>query len=119
MSTPLITLEEIKAQCKVDLDDDTQDSDLNGYALAACSRVEGHLHRNVYAVREDVADGDADALVLAELRHGGENIKLAIKLLAAHFFKHREATTDLRIEKLPHSVDELLGDHRFLPYGGK
>ncbi len=40
------------------------------------------------------------------------SIKVAILLLAAHWYENREATSALDIRKMPHAVDALITPHR-------
>ncbi|CAK3510446.1 Sb8 [Vibrio crassostreae] len=115
----LLSLEEIKKQCKVDEDDTSQDDELNAYGLAASARLETELQRHVYATRAEVPESVLDAIALDEQRHGGEDLKLAIKLLVAHYYRNREQTVmGTIVSTLPESFKELTGTYRLVPYGG-
>ncbi|MDF4554911.1 head-tail connector protein [Vibrio parahaemolyticus] len=114
----LLSLEEIKKQCKVDEDDTSQDDELNAYGLAASARLETELQRHVYKTRAEVPEGDLDAIALDEQRHGGEDLKLAVKLLVAHFYRNREQTSELTLKEIPEGFHALTGTYRMVPYGG-
>ncbi|EMI7303337.1 head-tail connector protein [Vibrio parahaemolyticus] len=114
----LLSLEEIKKQCKVDEDDTSQDDELNAYGLAASARLETELQRHVYATRAEIPESDLDAIALDEQRHGGEDLKLAIKLMVAHFYRNREQTSELTLKEIPEGFHALTGFYRLVPYGG-
>ncbi|PSW53023.1 head-tail connector protein [Photobacterium leiognathi] len=116
----LITLDEAKDQVKIDRDDITQDDELTAFILAASSRLEEELQRAVYLTRSDITTDDPDALVLDELRHGGEGLKLALKLMIGHYFRNREqVVTGTIVSNMPEGFAELTSSYRLIPYGGR
>ncbi|GAB1084990.1 MAG: hypothetical protein SStaTSB_29900 [Shewanella algae] len=114
----LLTPEELRRQCKVDDDDTSQDDELKAFCMAATGRLEAELQRNVYATRAEVPEGEPDAIALDEQRHGGEDLKLALKLLVAHYYRNREQTSEMTLKAIPEGFYSLTGNYRLVPYGG-
>ena len=56
-----------------------------------------------------IAVTNAEALEVAAVP---EDLKAAIKLLAAHFYMNREAASDLKLEELPLGIGSLLSPYR-------
>ena len=116
----LITLEEARAQIKLDSDDTSQDDELTAFIMAASARVEDELQRNVYTTRAELVEPDPDGLCLDEMRHGGEGLKLAVKLLVGHYYRNREQViTGTIVTSLPEGFADLTSVHRLIPYGGR
>ncbi|MBJ5365687.1 phage head-tail connector protein, partial [Salmonella enterica subsp. enterica serovar London] len=62
----LLTMEEIKAQLRLDEDFDTDDRHLQLLACAAQKRTETYLNRKLYAPDETIPDSDPDGLLLQD-----------------------------------------------------
>ncbi|EGF6987172.1 phage gp6-like head-tail connector protein, partial [Escherichia coli] len=62
----LLTMEEIKAQLRLDEDFDTDDRHLQLLACAAQKRTETYLNRKLYAPDETIPDSDPDGLHLPD-----------------------------------------------------
>ena len=62
----LLTMEEIKAQLRLDEDFDADDRHLQLLACAAQKRTETYLNRKLYAPDETIPDSDPDGLHLPE-----------------------------------------------------
>ncbi|WP_311220286.1 head-tail connector protein [Escherichia coli] len=62
----LLTMEEIKAQLRLDEDFDTDDRHLQLLACAAQKRTETYLNRKLYAPDETIPDSDPDAVTEVE-----------------------------------------------------
>lgn len=95
----VLTLVEIKLHCRVEptmTDDDPLLLDLE---MAAHLHVENLIRRTI------------DAAV-------GENIKLAMLLLIAHWYRNRESIiTGTLVATMPHAVEALLAAERDYPLG--
>lgn len=115
----LVSLEEIKTHLRIDSDDDSQDNEISSFVMAASSRLEKELQRNVYRTRDDAPIDDHDAIVLDEQRRGGEDLKLAIKLLVGHFYTQREQSTELSLRQIPEGFKALTSVYRLISYGGR
>jgi len=96
---PVLTLDEIKLHCKIEPDQTVDDPLLLGLEMAA--RL--HVQR---VVRQDF-----DATV-------GENVKLAMHVLIAHWYRNREAVIVGTISSaLPLAFTALLSTERAYPTG--
>ena len=62
----LLTMEEIKAQLRLDEDFDADDRHLQLLACAAQKRTETYLNRKVYAPDETIPESDPDGLHLPD-----------------------------------------------------
>lgn len=71
----LLTMEEIKAQLRLDEDFDADDRHLQLLACAAQKRTETYLNRKLYAPDESIPDSDPDGL------HLPDDIRLAWQIL--------------------------------------
>ncbi|MBF0693329.1 phage gp6-like head-tail connector protein [Providencia alcalifaciens] len=81
---PLPTLEKLKAQCRIDDDNATEDDLLITYMQAAKKRAENYVNRTLYD--GDIPESDPDGLQISE------DIELAIMLAVGHFYENRETT---------------------------
>ncbi|AOM40019.1 head-tail connector protein [Xenorhabdus hominickii] len=97
---PCPTLEKIKAQCRIDEDNHTDDSLLETYAAAAKTRAESYLNRTLYD--ENVPDGDPDGLLISA------DIELALLLAIGFWNENREA------QSLPAGFKALLEPYRHI-----
>ena len=77
----LLTMEEIKAQLRLDEDFDADDRHLQLLACAAQKRTETYLNRKLYAPDETIPDSDPDGL------HLPDDIRLGMLMLISHFTK--------------------------------
>lgn len=77
----LITLDLIKAHCRIDHDED--DSLLEHYENAAHEHIERQLGRRLYA--ESVPEDESNGLVITAA------IKQAMLMTIAHWYEHRES----------------------------
>lgn len=102
-----LTLEEIKTQCVIDQDETEDDQYLQMLASAAEDQVQSDLNRNLYA--DSDPDEDSNGLVV------GARIKMAMLLLVAHWYRNREATSELTIKEVPLAYDAIIRPHRLIP----
>jgi uncharacterized phage protein (predicted DNA packaging) len=102
----LLTLPEIKAQCRLDSDFDHDNDILTMIGSAAEKRVISYTNRTLYAT--DVPDNDPDGLVL------GDDIKLAMLHLVSHWYENRSSVSDFEQSEVPMSFTFLVGPYRFI-----
>ncbi|MDC9623667.1 head-tail connector protein [Xenorhabdus sp. XENO-7] len=98
---PFPTVEKLKQQCRIDSNNDAEDSLLNTYARAAIRRAENYLNRRLY--EEAVPDTDPDGLFVSD------DVELAIMLTVGYWYENREAQT------LPAGFKALLEPYRYIP----
>lgn len=101
----LVTLDEARAQVRVESDYPVDQ--LQPCIDAADDFVPAYLRRNLYA--------DAAALDAAQDPDGivaGPAIKMAARILVAHYYAYREATTEPAAVVVPFGVRDLLEPFR-------
>lgn len=92
---PILTLDEIKLHCRIESDQTVEDPLLTGYERAARIHTQNILRR-----------------VLDETC--GENVRLAMLVLIAHWYRQREAVSPLRLAEVPLAYLALLWPERDL-----
>lgn len=124
----MLTLEQIKSHCRLELDETEEDALLQGYARAARRLVESSTGRRLYRVvvppdAPEGADGD-DAFLRTLLPIDAPqnalpvtaDVELAMLLLVAHWHRNREPVTEATAsgsKKLPMAFDALLQPYRW------
>ena len=93
----LLTMEEIKAQLRLDEDFDADDRHLQLLACAAQKRTETYLNRKLYAPDETIPDSDPDGL------HLPDDIRLGMLMLISHFYENRSSVTEVEKLDMPQS----------------
>jgi hypothetical protein len=96
---PVLQLTEIKLHCRIEPDQTTEDSLLTDFEMAARLNTENYLR---YTIDDTV----------------GENIKVALLLLIAHWYRNREAVSTGRTMQgvqMPLGYIELLSAERDYP----
>ena len=101
------SIEELRAQCRIDEGDDSDDLLLSAYAAAAVSKAENFLNRTLY--EGTVPESDPDGLLIEA------DIKLALMLVVGHWFENREETSDAQKVSIPFGFNALLEPYRFIP----
>lgn len=101
------TIEKLRAQCRIDIDDTTEDESLMLYYGAARRKAENFINRNLY--EDEVPETDLDGLVIAD------DILLALMLLVGHWFNSREEASDVNKMSIPFGFTSLLEPYRFIP----
>jgi hypothetical protein len=95
----VLTLEEIKVHCKIELDQTVEDAYLEQLEMAAHIHTENSLRR----------PGELDATA-------PENIKMAMLMLIAHWYRNREAVGEgsgsSGMSTVPLGYDALLSTER-------
>ena len=101
------SVEELRYQCRIDSDDDTEDVMLTLYLNASLKHAEKitncHLYDNA------VPDDDPDGLVIED------DIKLALMLLVSHWYENREEATDAAKASIPFGFTSLIEPYRYIP----
>lgn len=101
------TIEKLRAQCRIDIDDTTEDESLMLYYGAARRKAENFINRNLY--EDEVPETDPDGLLIAD------DILLALMLLVGHWFNSREEASDVNKMSIPFGFTSLLEPYRFIP----
>ena len=101
----LLTMEEIKAQLRLDEDFDADDRHLQLLACAAQKRTETYLNRKLYAPDETIPDSDPDGL------HLPDDIRLGMLMLISHFYENRSSVTEVEKLDMPQSFGWLVGPY--------
>ncbi|HGJ5860312.1 MAG TPA: head-tail connector protein [Arsenophonus nasoniae] len=100
---PLPTLAKLKAQCRIDENNNLEDELLITYLMAAKKRAENYINRTIY--ENDVPDTDPDGVALSA------DIELALLLAVDHFYENRETIT------VPAGFKALIEPYRYLNVG--
>lgn len=101
------TIEKLRAQCRIDADDETEDELLLLYFASARRRAENFINRKLY--EDAVPDTDPDGLVIAD------DILLALMLLVGHWYENREEATDAAKASIPFGFTSLIEPYRYIP----
>ncbi len=100
----MITLTDIKQQCRIDETDNSEDAMLTFYLMAAKIAVSNHIDRKLFDSEKE--KGDKDGVVIDEV------LEMAMLLLVGHFYEHREATSDIQLHECPIGYEALLHPYR-------
>lgn len=100
------TIEKLRAQCRIDADDETEDESLTLYYGAARRKAENFINRKLY--EDEVPEIDPDGMVIAD------DILLALMLLVGHWFNSREEASDVNKMSIPFGFTSLLEPYRFI-----
>lgn len=98
----MVTLEQVKFQCRIEHDD--EDALLAGYIAAARDHVQMHLDRTIYALA--VPLDDPDGVI------DNASIDQATLLIVAHWYAHREGVSETAMSEVPMGVNYLLSPYR-------
>jgi len=96
------SIDELKGHCRIDSDDNSEDSLITTYSEAAREKVGKYINRPLFD--NEIPAGTVDGLVI------NSSVKLAIMLAVNHFYDNRDATTEL-----PPAFFRLLDDYRLRP----
>ena len=88
---PVLTLDEIKLHCHIEPDQDVEDTLLLDYERAA------HIHTENVLRRPGELDSKAP-----------ENVKVAMLVLIAHWYRNRETSGDDKFRELPLAYSALI-----------
>ncbi|WP_242174374.1 MULTISPECIES: head-tail connector protein [unclassified Pseudomonas] len=125
----MLTLEQIKQHCRLELDDTEEDELLQGYGYAAWRMVETRIGRKLFQV-ELPADAPAHAAADDDYLRGllpatapdnalpvTADVTLAMKMLVAHWYRNREAVTEAAAtgsKALPLAFEALVGPYNWI-----
>jgi hypothetical protein len=107
----MLTLAEIKAQLRLDQDDNSEDLHLEGLAAAAVESVELSINRKLYRSGADLT-ADSSAPAGAMVMTAG--LKIAALMVLSDLYNNREASAFTKIEVNP-AVQKLIQPHRRMP----
>ncbi|MCQ5469690.1 head-tail connector protein [Pantoea brenneri] len=107
----LLTLDEIKMQCRLESDFTDEDAHLELLALAAEAKATTYLNRNLYKTLTDIPDLDLDGMVITE------DIRLGLLMLVSHWYENRSSVTEIEKSETPMAFYFLLEPRR-LPVSG-
>ncbi|WP_174889457.1 head-tail connector protein [Candidatus Williamhamiltonella defendens] len=105
----LLTLEEIKAHCRLEADFNEEDSVLDLIGQAVAQRTETFLNRKLYLPNEKIPPDDENGL------HLRAEIKMAMLLLASHYYFNRTASSDFEKSELPMGFIWNVQPYRIIP----
>lgn len=105
----LLTLEEIKAHCRLEADFNEEDSVLNLIGQAVVQRTETFLNRKLYPIKAKIPLDDKNGL------HLTADIKMAMLLLASHYYFNRTASSDFEKSELPMGFIWNVQPYRIIP----
>ena len=107
----LLTLPEIKEQCRLEMYIKDEDTLLTLLGEAAEAKATTYLNRNLYATKADIPALDADGIVLTN------DIKLGMLMLISHWYENRSSVSELEMSETPQAFEFLLYPRR-LPVSG-
>jgi len=106
----LVSVADVKTQCRLPDSHTAEDALLEGIAQAAVDAAEGYLNRKLYPDQETL-DADPDAPDGAMVITAG--IKAGILLIAGDLYANREYTvTGTILSSFDRTLDHLWGPHR-------
>ncbi|EOI5718283.1 head-tail connector protein [Cronobacter dublinensis] len=103
----ILSLEQIKAQLRLEPDYTDEDELLLLLGVAAEARTSNYLNRRLYAT--EVPDTDEDGLVVSD------DIRQAMLMLCSHLYENRSSTSDVEMTEMPQSFKWLVDAYRFIP----
>lgn len=103
----ILSLEQIKAQLRLEVDYTDEDELLSLIGSAVEARTSNYLNRKLY--EKEVPDTDEDGLVVSD------DIRQAMLMLCSHFYEHRSTVSDSEMVALPMAFEWFVGPYRFIP----
>lgn len=110
----MITISELKAQLRINADDDSEDGLLQIYIEAATSQLQVDINRTVLASQAEYDAVNPDPLVDTTDMVLTPNMKLALLLLAGHFYANREAISEVALSEVPLAYEALITPYRII-----
>ncbi|MGL6525749.1 head-tail connector protein [Aeromonas hydrophila] len=98
----LVTLDDVKRQCRLDMQESDEDSLIAIYIKAAERHIEHRIGKRLI----DPADGLVDGSQAYD-----EDIKLAAMMLISNWYENRESVSSDALKPLPMGVDLLLAPY--------
>lgn len=109
----MISLESIKRQCRLELEDNTENDYLQELLADAIEAVEQRLNRKLYA---DQAAIDADPAATETALILPRSVRRAVLMLISDLYENRGATSVLTLNANP-LFDDMLNPWRVYPNG--
>ncbi|WP_334473918.1 head-tail connector protein [Arsenophonus sp. PmNCSU2021_1] len=103
----LLTLEEIKANCRLETDFHEEDAFLTLISQAVQQRTETHLNRKLYPPDATIPPEDRNGL------HLTADIKFGMLLLVTQYYENRSAISDIEKNQLPLGFKWNVQPHEF------
>ncbi len=100
----MITLADIKQQCRIDSDDTSEDALLTRYLDVSKLAIANHIDRPIFD--SEAEKGDKEGVVVEAV------LEMAMLLLISHFYEHREAVADIQLFECPIGYDALIHPYR-------
>lgn len=104
-----LTLEEIKAHTRIDMD--VEDNLLEMYGESAEESVMNYLGKTLEDFEVETEDEEGETHT--EL-HIPTPIRHATMMLAAHFYAHREPAGTVNVQAIPYTMEVLLNPYKTL-----
>ncbi len=101
------SIKQLRLQCRLDDDNDSDDELLTLYAGAARRKAENFTNRTLYD--ESIPEGQSEGLLVSD------DVMLAIMLAVGHWYENREDTADIQKVSIPLGFKALLEPYRFIP----
>ena len=105
---PMLELSLIKAHLRLEDDFVAEDALLETYGRAAWNLAQNRTGR-FFISGTKLPEGCAKNSILLE-----DDLRLALLLLVAHWYEHREAASAAPVKSLPLAVDALLNPYRWI-----
>lgn len=104
-----LTLDQIRAQARLDPDYTTEDVLLTLYGTAAENAVIKYLNRNLYKNGAEVPPDDPRGMVITD------DICLAMLMTTSHWYENRSPVTEFEQSGVPLTYQFLLNPYRIIP----
>ncbi|MBU9866812.1 head-tail connector protein [Rahnella aceris] len=102
-----LTLEQVRAQARLEPDYTAEDSSLTLYASAAENAAIKYLNRNLY--KESVPPEDLSGMLITA------DICLAMLMTTSHWYENRSPVTEFEQSSVPLTYQFLLSPYRIIP----
>ncbi|MGL5344882.1 MAG: head-tail connector protein [Plesiomonas sp.] len=99
------TLDEIKAQCRLEPSFAEEDALLIAYSAAAKCAIENHVNRKLV---DNLPDAVTNELLISA------DIKLAMLMLIGHWYSNRESVADYEKSEVPMAFRFLVDPYRWI-----
>ncbi|BGI52711.1 MAG: head-tail connector protein [Candidatus Hamiltonella defensa (Ceratovacuna japonica)] len=105
----LLTLSDIKAQCRLEPEVTDEDGLLALIGRAVEARTQTYLNRRLYASDEVIPEEDPNGLSLTD------DIKLGMLLLVSHYYENRSAVSEVDKSPVPMGFEWHVAPYRIIP----
>ncbi|MGX5913947.1 head-tail connector protein [Aliidiomarina sp. Khilg15.8] len=104
----MVTLQEIKRQCRIEMDFNEDDEYLESLIPVATGYVSDDLQREIYETQEakELAEDDEGIVVDARIKH-------ALLMVIHDFYENRSSSSTLTLKDNP-AYDKLISRHRLI-----